>query len=295
MIQEAHVEEVVTQDINEPIYIHRQKSKGKVECAYKHMHDYIELLYCIEGNYLVVLNETPHKFSKGDLVVINSREIHSIFSQHEGCGEYICARFLLDLLYTSTASAFDIKYVLPFMFSNSKHQRVFSRAEIENTLIPALMYELCNEFHARKYGYELAIKTDISRIFLWILRYWDSLNVDLSVSENSNDDMTERMRCALDYISKNYADDIKASEVAQICHLSYSYFSRIFKHYMKKSFSEYLCYVRITNAEKLLASTRMQITDVALSCGFSCSSYFIKQFREIKGVSPKKYRDEYMR
>lgn len=281
--------------IKHPILIHSQYSKGRMTCTVAHMHDYIEMLYCTGGSYNIWLNTTPYEFSAGDLVVINSREVHSIFSRTEENGGYICIRFLPDLLYTSTASAFDVKYVLPFMLNNSKHQRVFKSSEIENTFIPQLMQELLEEFNKKEYAYELAVKTNISRIFLWIVRYWHSLNIDLSSPTIANEDMTKLMLSALDYISKNYSDDIKASEVAQMCHLSYSYFSRIFKQYMKKSFSEYLNYIRMSNAEKLLTSTDLPVTEIASKCGFANSSYFIKQFREHKGISPKQFRKMFMK
>lgn len=280
--------------IKHPILIHSQHSKGRMTCTSAHMHDYIEMLYCTGGSYNIWLNTTPYEFSAGDLVVINSREVHSIFSRTEESGGYICIRILPDLLYTSTASAFDLKYVLPFMLNNSKHQRVFKSSEIENTFIPNLMQELLEEFNKKEYAYELAVKTNISRIFLWIVRYWHSLDIDLSSPAIANEDMTKLILSALDYISKNYSDDIKASEIAQMCHLSYSYFSRIFKQYMKKSFSEYLNYIRMSNAEKLLTSTDLPVTEIASKCGFTNSSYFIKQFREHKGIPPKQFRKMFM-
>lgn len=273
-----------------PIMIHHQQSVGTVICTPAHMHEYIETLYCTDGSYVIWLNGMRYEFSKGDLVIINSREVHSIYSLTESTGGYICARFLPDTIYTSTASAFDIKYVMPFILSNSKHPRVFKCEEIENTFIPDMMNEILDEYRNKEYGYELALKTDIARIFLWIVRYWHNLNIDFSAPDISSRDMLERMQMALDFISKNYYDDIKASEVADMCNLSYSYFSRIFKQYMRKSFSEYLNYIRMSNAEKLLASTDMPITQIASECGFATSSYFIKMFREYKGISPKQFR-----
>ncbi len=273
-----------------PIIIHNNKFYRIGQCAHAHMHDYIEMLYCYDGNFEIWLNGKYFQFGKGDLVVINSRETHRICSPTENGGAYICARFLPEMLYTSTMTAFDFRYVMPFILNNSKHQRIFKKSEIENTFIPAIMEEVLNEYSKKDFGYELAVKTDIARIFLWIIRYWHNLNVNLSYDVELNDEMIELMETALDFISKNYTDDIKAYEVARICNLSYSYFSRIFKKYMKKSFSEYLNYIRITNAEKLLTSTNDSVTEIAVKCGFTTSSYFIQQFKQQRGISPKQFR-----
>ena len=284
------IEKLPYEPTEAPIVIVHQKTNGKHECAPAHMHNYIEMIFCTKGNFEIWLDGNYLKFGVGDLVIINSMELHRIYSPFEEGGEYTWVRFLPELLYTSTTSAFDMKYVMPFLLNGSKHQRVFTDKEIKDTYIPALILELFDEYSKMEYGYELALKTCISRIFLWITRYWNSLDVNLAPDSSINVEMIETIQKAIDYISKNYSDDIKAYEVAGICNLSYSYFSRIFKQYMKKSFSEYLNYVRIINAEKLLISTDMSMTDIAAECGFATSSYFIQQFRQFRGISPKQFK-----
>ncbi len=283
-----------SEDIREMFLIHKEIHNDG--CSVRaHMHRHIEILYCFGGEYSMRINGSEYVFSGGDMVVVNAMEVHSICSVKSG-GGYICMRFKPELIYTTETSAIDMKYVLPFTLNNTDHTKVFKKSELLNTSVPQLVKEALDEFLNKEYGYEIAVRTSVTSLFLWIIRYWNAHNetrIDDFVPMRN--DMISCIEKALVYVNENYADDIKAADVAKICSLSYSYFTRMFKRYMKKSFSEYLCYVRITNAEKLLASTRMQITDIALSCGFSCSSYFIKQFREIKGVSPKKYRDEYMR
>ena len=283
-----------SEDIKEMFLIHREYHINGCNVR-AHMHRHIEILYCFDGEYSMRINGSEYIFSGGDMVVVNAMEVHSICSVKSG-GSYICMRFKPELIYTTETSSIDMKYVLPFTLNNTEHTKVFKKSELAITPVPQLIKEAFDEFTKKEYGYEIAVRTSVTSLFLWIIRYWNVHNeTTIDNFTPLRNDMMSCLEKALVYVNDNYAEDIKAADVAGICSLSYSYFTRMFKRYMKKSFSEYLCYVRITNAEKLLASTRMQITDVALSCGFSCSSYFIKQFREIKGVSPKKYRDEYMR
>lgn len=287
-------EKYQAEDIKETFLVHREYHPDGMNVR-AHMHEHIEILYCFDGKYSMWLNSAEYDFGSGDMVVINAGEVHSIKSLVNG-GNYICIRFRPELMYTNLTSALDMKYALPFTLNNVKHTKVFKKSELESTFIPQVAEEAYTEFINKDYGYEMAVKTAVSRIFLWIVRYWYNHNETKIYSrEHIRDDMIEWLEKALEYVNENYSYDIKAAEVAKFCSLSYSYFTRVFKRCMKKSFSEYLCYVRITNAEKLLASTDMSITDIALRCGFSCSSYFIKQFREIKGVSPKRYRNEILR
>lgn len=220
--------------------------------------------------------------------MINSHEIHTIKSQT--AGEYVVLRFLPDIIYTAGSSVFEAKYISPFLINNSKHQRVFRADETAESSIPEMMMNILEEYVKKQYGYELAIRSDINKIFLWILRYWNSKNIDLELDVTLSNDLITKIQQVMDYISNNFRDEITASFAAKMCNVSYSYFSRIFKQITKHSFSEYLNYVRITEAEKLLAATDLSMTEIAMQTGFSTSSYFIQQFKLHKHISPKQFR-----
>jgi AraC-like DNA-binding protein len=50
---------------------------------------------------------------------------------------------------------------------------------------------------------------------------------------------------------------------------------------------------RIERAARKLDGSDASITQIAFDCGFNDLSYFIKTFKEIKGVSPSKYRKKF--
>lgn len=57
------------------------------------------------------------------------------------------------------------------------------------------------------------------------------------------------------------------------------------------SFSEWICKLRLKEARQLLSGhPEMTIEQVSVSCGFSSSSYFSKQFAKDTGMSPTKWR-----
>lgn len=271
------------------IVVHYDTSAPFLGMSKIHLHEYIEILYCTQGKFVACLNGNNYDFSEGDMVIINSRELHGFLCKEKE-GAYICIRFLPEILYASSSASFDIKYVMPFVLNNSRHQRVFKKEEIHDTAIPSLIQGIMDEYNNKQHGFTLAMRANLTLIFLWIIRYWHQINAYVSNWSTGDHEMIRRIEAVCEFVNTNYGDDIKVSEMAEMTHLSYSYFSRIFKQYMKKSFSEYLSYVRILNAEKILASTDKTITDVAMECGFSATSYFIKQFKQQKGISPKQYR-----
>lgn len=276
--------------IQYPFSSHIQKSKGNKLVVNAHWQYYIEMLYSLSGKAWVFLGGKRYAFNKGDLVLINAREVHSVLADAGQDVNYIVLKFDPEVLYTTSRTVFESKYVLPFTMSKTAQQKVFEEKEIKDTPIPSLMIEIHKEFSNKKYGFELAIRTHICSIFLWVLRNWQEkgLNLDANLTLKEND--MQMLQKVFDYLDENYMYDITAQTVARMCNLSYSYFSRQFKAIMGKTFTEYLNYIRITEAEKLLMMSDLNITQIALETGFSNSSYFIQQFKHLKNISPKQFR-----
>lgn len=271
-------------------YCHVQTCEGPTMIINAHFHDYIELLYGIQGEFEVYLNGNRHLFKSGDMVLINSQEVHKIVALSEGLGEYIVLRFEPEIIYTMSQSVFESKYILPFTLNSSTHQKVFEYYEIEETFIPGMLQEILLEFSKKEYGFELAIKAHICNIFLWILRYWHKSGVELNIYSDTNEELYKKLQEVFYYVGEHYESDVKAADMAKLCNMSYSYFSRSFNRVMKTSFNEYLNYVRITEAEKLLISTELNVTEIAMEVGFATASYFIKQFKLYKNISPKQFK-----
>lgn len=269
-------------------HIQYNKNGGLIK---PHYHDYIEMLYSIEGSNEVWLNDSHYTFSTGELLLINSRDVHSILC---GDGCYLVLRFEPDLLYRSPQSAIDLKYILPFVLNGANRANIFTKAELSGSNIPQQLFEIYEEYKKKQYGYELAVMTEINSIFLWFLRSWHNRNIDIDLDIATHEGAAKKIQKVFMYVEKNFGSDITAEEMAKLCNMSYSYFSRIFKKIMKKSFSEYLTYVRISEAEKLLVTSDMNITEIAMDVGFSSSSYFIQQFKNLKMISPKQYKKNFL-
>lgn len=272
-------------------HIQKADAPGMVYPA--HFHYYIELLYALSGTYRVYLNGIYHEFNAGDLVLINSKEIHQIDALSPQGGTYLVIRFLPELIYDSMSQHhLQLKYVLPFTSEQVTYEKIFRNLTLSASPIPHLLQEIMTEIREEPYGYELAIKNDIERIFLWILRYWHFNEKELIWENHSEQQLLVQLSPALNYMTIHFDQSITATEMADLCHLSSSYFSRTFNRLMNMNFSEYLNYIRIKEAEKLLISTSLTITEISMNVGFNSTSYFIKLFKQYKYISPKQYRKQ---
>mgnify|MGYP006288397587 FL=1 len=96
---------------------------------------------------------------------------------------------------------------------------------------------------------------------------------------------------ALEFIKKNYMNKISLADVAEVAHISPSYFSKIFKEEMGCNFNTYLNEVRVTMSKRLLLDDSISLVDIAFLTGYEDQSYFSKVFKKMTGVSPGKYRE----
>lgn len=95
---------------------------------------------------------------------------------------------------------------------------------------------------------------------------------------------------ALQYIDENKSQLITQVQMAEMCHLSPSYFSRLFTQKMGMSFSRYIAVKKIAWARQLLEETDDSIESISENLGFSSAGYFIKVFKKYEGITPSLYR-----
>ena len=95
---------------------------------------------------------------------------------------------------------------------------------------------------------------------------------------------------AIDYLHRNYQENIKLSTLAEYVHLNESYLSSIIKKSTGLSFTEILNQIRIDEAKKLLINTNLSVEKIADTTGFSSWSYFSRVFKKCCGITPAEYR-----
>ncbi len=114
----------------------------------------------------------------------------------------------------------------------------------------------------------------------------------LLVRNHSMKNYSQLTQRCITYIDFHYAEPLSLSFFADMCHVTKSYLSTLFKKETDTNITDYIHSVRIRHALVLLNSTALPIHAVATSCGYSDINYFIKIFKRLNGTSPKQYRSQ---
>ena len=253
--------------------ISRMKSSGNVMHSH-HFHSYFEIYYMIGGSCRYFIDNKPYDLTEGDIILIPEGVIHRTDydgKEHE--------RMLLEC-----SSDFIPEKVRDRLRSIGHLYR--------NPKVSAELHELLIRLESEHRSPDEYL-ADLTRSMMHTFFYTLARNKSMAQSSDCSASITESV---VNYIQKNYASDIKLSELARLNFVSQEHLSRTFKKDTGFGFSEFLTLVRLKQAEKLLKeNAQISISDVAYSSGFNDSNYFSDRFKKTYGMPPLKYRKQYRR
>ena len=97
---------------------------------------------------------------------------------------------------------------------------------------------------------------------------------------------------ALSYMQGHRSEMLRMSQMAELCHLSSSYFSKLFLRELGENFTDYMKRQKVQWAKEMLRKTDKSVNEISTELGFLDSSYFIKVFKAFEGITPLAYRQE---
>ncbi|MEM6631144.1 MAG: AraC family transcriptional regulator [Bacteroidota bacterium] len=91
------------------------------------------------------------------------------------------------------------------------------------------------------------------------------------------------------FMEKNFDKPLKIEDYAYLTGRSLSTFRRDFKAYFDQTPQRWIKEKRMEKAMKVLRNREMSVTELAYEVGYENISYFIKEFKQKYGQSPKQY------
>jgi len=255
-----------------------------------HFHNVVEIIYILEGEFLITVGNTKYTLQPGEMILINAKEVHAVNVLDYGIHRSFAVKFTPETICSDTQSLMELKYVIPYIISISDFKTRYTKEEVENSNIKNCIDNIIKEDRERQHAYKFAIRIYISHLFLDLIR---KVNNIVPPTEEIKDNIKNEFRNIFHFLSSHYAEKLSAVQVAKKFGLRQSDFSAHFKKITGKSFNEYLNYIRICKAKRMLISSKKSITEIALSVGFANTSYFINCFKNQMGITPASFKQIY--
>lgn len=95
---------------------------------------------------------------------------------------------------------------------------------------------------------------------------------------------------AVNFMEQNYRRELTVEEIADVCKLNRSYFSKLFRESMGCPPQEFLIRLRLSKAAEQMQATKASIGDISAACGYPNQLHFSRAFKKRYGVSPREWR-----
>lgn len=246
-----------------------------------HWHDELELLIVVEGSLDLKVGYEWFSLKAGDIMLINSDEIHSMKEAAEK-NTIVCVYIDCNASYEKYPDFYEIVAFWPYSEAfhklNQRKQVILEHVNALATLMDQ------NADKDRIMGqFDAFLK---SLVYCYRLDITDLNGAAFQVTDEKMDVIYRTIK----YLYSNYDHKVNLQEISEQEYLSLFYLSHKFKDITGYSFRDWLNFVRVEKAEKLLLDTSLPITEIAYQCGFSDVRYFNKHFTKWYKISPNKYR-----
>lgn len=94
----------------------------------------------------------------------------------------------------------------------------------------------------------------------------------------------------VEYIYRNHMEDLTAQSVSMEFHTTAKELNRILQYQVERNFNDFLNYVRVNHAARLLLETDKSILTIALEVGYKTEKTLSRNFLKVHGISPGKFR-----
>jgi len=102
----------------------------------------------------------------------------------------------------------------------------------------------------------------------------------------------DRLLSVVDYLYRNIGEEVSLEKIARDTFLSPNIIRNLLQKAYGIGFKRLLQVLRTRYSEMLLASSEMNLLDIAIVVGFNSVSSFSRVFKEINGQLPSDYRKE---
>ena len=264
--------------------VHRAHTIGNGSMRSCHLHDYYEIFYLVKGERVFFIHDRIYTVRPGDLIVILPHVLHRTGSSSK---IQECERILINF----KAEFVESEHWLPredlTPFANGHCLIRFSKKE--QSFIDHLIWEMLNECREQRLGYEDFLKSCLTQLLIRLRRQaLHHANGDTPAPRSHP--LQEKISEIAAFITRNYAEEITLQMISEKFYISPYYLCRIFKQLTGFHFREYILFIRIKEAQKLLRESQYKMIEIAHKVGFKHVAHFNTTFKKITKVTPLVYR-----
>jgi len=262
-------------ELAKDMMVSRSRKMNKRIVSAVHYHREYELYYMLDGGTIYFIEDEIYRVVKGDFVLIPQGILHQTDNQNCRFNERILISFDEELVDERNHA----------ILEELARSRVIHVPDTRLSVLEELLFKIEAEYKQEEKGKDVLLGLYIQELLTLLYRYKCERKAVIHESDRI-------VYAIAEYIGENYAQDITLKSLGKVFAMSEGHLSRKFKEVSGLGVKQYLTYVRLNHAEKLLRQSNLSVTEIAGQCGFCSSTYFSSVFRTVKGMTPLAYRKQ---
>ncbi|MCR3761772.1 AraC family transcriptional regulator [Clostridium felsineum] len=251
---------------------------------YNHWHEHLQFFYYTSGTAILNCNHKEIKVVTDDLIIVNSNELHDCINTCTNLSYYVI-RVDLSFLFSNQTDCCQAKFLTPL----AENLILFKNLIRTDTTANNYIKEIIKEYFEKNLGYELYIKGLFYELIVYLMRNYIEKILTKKQFDMRVNNLT-RFSKTIKYIEDNYCSKIDLNTLAKITNMSTYHFCRSFKALTGNSPINYINRLKINKALSLLRKGELNVTEVALNCGFNDINYFSRLFKKYNNISPREVK-----
>ena len=264
--------EIISSKLNLPIQINFLKDEN-IE---RQFNKYPKLYIALNNGFSLETKGENYLLEKDEIVIVNSNILHSIITKETPVVEVI----INSEYFSDYNSSFENTIFDDMPLSQEKYGNTLETLKIK-------VIEIIRIYNKSSMNNQLLTLNKI-------IEFADFLIDNFAVEQNNsfgyiyNDN--NKIHQIIDFIDKNYNQEVSLKETASVLNINPQYLSRFFKQQAGIGFLNYLNKIRIKKSLKCLLSTNKSILEIAVDYGFNDSKNYTRAFKQEFQMTPGEYR-----
>lgn len=273
-----------------------KKSKFKIRKKYcnleipEHRHEYMEIVYILEGEVHMQINGESVIMTKNDICIMDKNVKHSnkALSENDLVINILLTSQVFDSVFMHLLS--DDNYISNFIinsfYSDNKIKKYMLHKIEENSFLENILINLICEYYSDSIRCESKINGCLLLLFTELSRAFNKpseTKIKKKYSKVKSDIM--------EYLQNEYKDT-SLLKAAEHFHFHPNYLSSLVKKEFGKNFKDLLLDIRMVKAANMLRTTNKKINRIIEDIGYSNEAYFYRQFKDKYNMTPFEYRKQ---
>ncbi|BCJ96762.1 transcriptional regulator [Anaerocolumna cellulosilytica] len=282
LYEREHITEINEQGNPFYYFIDYDERSYNINMEFQHFHQFYELCILLDNAADHLIEGDIYDLQFGDIVALRPSLLHKTQYPHGSAKKRIIINFTFPMDVPGIAE--DYRTLLSIFDKPIPIYRFEGKYKTE-------IFEILNDiFRLTKTKSSIGNLLIHTKFVEFLTKIYQNREQNVYVVHSSKDNLTSKIYSITSYIHEHYTEDLSLEFLAKYFYISTYYLSHQFKKITGFTLNSYIQMTRIRNAQQLLLSTDMKITEISDACGFSSFSQFNRTFNKYCNTSPSKFK-----